>query len=286
MILVVGDVMQDVIVRPRGQPAPGTDQAASIARRYGGSAANIACWLGDSDVPTRFAGRVGVADRVAHEAAFRAHGVEPVLAGDVERETGAVVALLGKDGQRSFFTDRGANLALCAADLPAALLEGVRALHISGHVFFEAGPRAAARTLMRRAQASDIEISVDAGSAGWLAGMQAVAFRAWTEGAELCFANAEEAGWVGGDFTTVVVTLGAAGSALRRGGEEVRMEAVAAEVRDGTGAGDAFAAGFLEARLRRKTHAACLAAGAQRAAICVATLGGRPAREPGKREPY
>jgi sugar/nucleoside kinase (ribokinase family) len=44
-ILVIGDVMTDVIVRPEGPLARGSDQRASITVQPGGSAANQAAWL-------------------------------------------------------------------------------------------------------------------------------------------------------------------------------------------------------------------------------------------------
>lgn len=275
MILVVGDVMRDVIVRPLGEAAPGTDQRAAIAQRFGGSGANIACWLGRAGVPVRFAGRVGAADVAEHAAAFAEHGVEARLAGDKARATGTVVAVLGQAGERSFHTDRGANLGLCAADLPHALLDGVRALHVSGHVFFEPGPREAARRLVAASVAAGIPVSVDAGSAGWLAEAGG-AFRAWTEGAELCVANAAEAALVGDGFATLVVTRGPEGCELRRGGTCVRLEAPPATVTDGTGAGDAFTAGLLAARLHGATEHESLVEAMEWARTCLGLTGGRP----------
>jgi hypothetical protein len=44
-ILVIGDLMTDVIVRPEGPLARGSDRRASIAFEPGGSAANQAAWL-------------------------------------------------------------------------------------------------------------------------------------------------------------------------------------------------------------------------------------------------
>ena len=277
MIVVVGDVMTDVIVRPVGAAAPGTDQAARIVRRAGGSGANIACWLGDAGVATRFAGRVGAADAAMQTAALRLHGVEARLAADPERETGAVVALLGEAGARGFFTDRAANLGLCEADLPDSLLDGARALHVSGHVFFASGPRAAARRLIEAAARRGVEVSVDAGSAGWLMQAGAARFREWTRDAALCFANADEAALLAGHGRLFVVTLGSEGAEARQGGVTIRVPAPAVEVRDGTGAGDAFAAGFLAARGRGAALAACLDAATGLAARCLTLAGGRPA---------
>jgi hypothetical protein len=44
-ILVIGDVMTDVIVRPEGPLARGSDRRAAITVQAGGSMANQAAWL-------------------------------------------------------------------------------------------------------------------------------------------------------------------------------------------------------------------------------------------------
>ena len=45
-IIVVGDVINDIVVVPRGEVRPDTDTASTIRLRPGGSAANTAVWLG------------------------------------------------------------------------------------------------------------------------------------------------------------------------------------------------------------------------------------------------
>src|SRR5680860_1427004 len=45
-IVVFGDVIDDIVVRPHGPVRPDTDTSASIRHRPGGSAANVAAWLG------------------------------------------------------------------------------------------------------------------------------------------------------------------------------------------------------------------------------------------------
>jgi sugar/nucleoside kinase (ribokinase family) len=62
----------------------------------------------------------------------------------------------------------------------------------------------------------------------------------------IVFATEDEAKLVGDlEAETLVVKRGARGCVVRRGGEERDYAAVPAEVIDTTGAGDAFAAGFL-----------------------------------------
>ena len=111
-ILVIGDVMTDIIVRPEGPLARGSDRRASIAFLPGGSAANQAAWLASFGVGVDFVGRVGAADVQSETARLKAVGVTPWLAGDAERPTGRLIALIDASGERSFLTDRGANDAL------------------------------------------------------------------------------------------------------------------------------------------------------------------------------
>ena len=143
--------MTDVIVRPEGPLARGSDRRASITVQPGGSAANQAAWLASFDASVDFVARVGAADVESETARFKAIGVAPHLVGDFNRETGRLIALIDANGERSFLTDRGANEALEAGDIPDALIEGAALIHLSGYSFFAPSPRAAVLDVMRRA---------------------------------------------------------------------------------------------------------------------------------------
>src|SRR5512132_4706989 len=97
MILVVGDVMDDIVVRPRGRIAPDSDTPSDIEGRPGGSGANIAAWIGHLGAPVRFAGRVASADVARHAALLEAGGVDARLQGDDEAATGRVVVIAGAE---------------------------------------------------------------------------------------------------------------------------------------------------------------------------------------------
>ena len=93
-ILVIGDVMTDIIVRPEGPLALGSDRRASITVQPGGSAANQAAWLASFGVSVDFIARVGAGESQSETARLKAIGVAPHLVGDPERETGRLVALV------------------------------------------------------------------------------------------------------------------------------------------------------------------------------------------------
>ena len=286
-ILVIGDVMIDLLVRPEGPLAVGTDRRAAIVARPGGSAANQAAWLAHFGVAVSFIGRVGAADHAAQTAVFRACGVEPHLAADTERESGRLIALIDPSGERSFLTDRGANDGLREEDIPDALISGADLIHLSGYSFVAASPRGAVRQAMARA--GDIPVSVDPASAEFLREMGPANFLAWTRGAQICFPNSDETAILTGvedpaaqlailaqRYPLVVVKRGAQGCEAAAGSQRWRASAPAVQAIDTTGAGDAFVAGFLAAKLNGAAIEDCLAQAARAGAEATLFIGGRP----------
>jgi sugar/nucleoside kinase (ribokinase family) len=286
-ILVIGDVMTDVIVRPEGPLARGSDRRASITVQPGGSAANQAAWLASFGVKVDFVARVGAADVESETARFKAIGVTPYLVGDRTRETGRLIALIDPDGERSFLTDRGANEALEAHDIPDTLIERAALIHLSGYSFFASSPRAAVLDVMRRAD--DKPISVDPASAEFLREVGADKFLAWTRGAAILFPNEQEATILAGSddpetqcarlatrYPLVVVKRGAAGCEATAGERRWRVNAPKIEAIDTTGAGDAFVAAFLAARLSGADIQPALERAAGAGAAASAIVGGRP----------
>jgi sugar/nucleoside kinase (ribokinase family) len=307
----------------------GDDNPATIRARAGGSAANQAAWLGWLGADVTFAGRAGAADAEFHRAELARFGVRAHLAADEAAPTGSIVVLVGADGERTFLTDRGANLRLAAADVPAALLDDAALLHLTGYTLFEPGPREVALGLIAQARSRGIPFSVDPGSAAFLAGLAPREFLRWTDGAVACFPNRDEAavlaghpaGWPAGTdplamagpllrhYGAVALKLGADGALLATAeAEPRRFPAGQGTVRDTTGAGDAFCAGFLAAWLAagdspasgrpvrggigqggtrqggagqggadHGSTAAAVEAGMRAAAAAVSVLGGRPA---------
>ena len=287
-ILVIGDVMIDVIVRPEGPLALGSDRRASITLEPGGSAANQAAWLASFGVAVDFVARVGLADVKSEAGRLKAIGVAPHLIGDPAHETGRLVALIDADGERSFLTDRGANDALEAGDIPNALIEAADRVHLSGYSFFAASPRAAVLDAMRRAGTKPI--SVDPASAEFLREAGAEKFLAWTRGASILFPNGEEAAILAASddpetqcaqlaahYPLVVVKRGAAGCEAAEGARRWRVKAPGVEAVDTTGAGDAFVAAFLAARLSGADIEPALERAAAAGAEATRRVGGRPA---------
>ncbi|MFE0012425.1 carbohydrate kinase family protein, partial [Streptomyces erythrochromogenes] len=268
-LLVVGDVVTDVVAIHPEPLAPATDTAARIRTLPGGAGANAACWAartGSAEV--RLLARVGTESARWHERALVDAGVRPRLVVDREEPTGTVVALVGKDAERTFLTDSGASLRLCPADWAPSLLDGAAHLHLSGYLFFADSSRELALVARRAARTRGVPVSVDPASAGFLATLCPQRFLDAVAGAGVLLPNEDEARLLAGlpegagaaraatalsrRVPLVVVTRGPAGALVAERGRitaEVAASDPAGAVVDSTGAGDAFTGAFLAARL-------------------------------------
>ena len=294
-IVVFGDVIDDVVVVPRDPIRPDTDTASSIRRRAGGSAANTAAWLGRLGAGVDFVGMVGLDDLERHRALLARCGVTPHLTGHPDLPTGSIVVIVDGE-QRTMLTETGANAAMTPDAVADDLLDAAAIVHFTGYSLFGRPDDTAVRSLVARAKASGVLVSVDPGSAGFIADFGADRFLAAVSGADLLFPSLDEGRALTGlaapeevvarlaeDFAVVALTLGTDGVLVaRRGRDTVRVAAlevgaIDTEIVDPTGAGDAFAAGFLDAWIRTPHAAVAARAGVLAGARAVATIGGRPA---------
>lgn len=284
-VLVVGDVVDDVVVRPRGTVTAASDTEAEIRRSDGGSAANVAAWLGHVGTDVRFVGRAGIDGAKRHATSLAAYGVDARISADPDLPTASLVSLLDAEGERTMYVDRAANAGLSQADLPDDVLDGVGWVHVTGYSLFDDEVRLAVLDLVARARARDCRWSVDPSSVAFLG--RCPGFLAWIASADLVLPNEEEARHLTGladahdaaralPFPEVVVKRGAEGAICVAGGEAHRVGAVATSVVDTTGAGDAFAAGYLASRVAGGDVEMALASGAATAGRVVAKMGARP----------
>ncbi len=273
MILVVGDVVDDIGVRPLGTINAASDTESEIRMTPGGSAANVAAWLGHLGSYARFIGKAGSDGVVRHVDALTAYGVDARITADPVLPTATIVLTLDDAADRTMYVDRAANRTLRTTDLPTDLWNEIEWLHLTGYSFFDDGVRPTVIELMAEARRRKIGVSVDPSSLGFLEVAGRDEFIGWVGDADLLFPNDDEQGFLRLDGD-VVVTLGPAGATF---GEHA-VPATPAEVIDTTGAGDAFCAGFLSVWTKQRDAAKALAAGADAAAQCVAVRGARPLR--------
>ncbi|MET1232680.1 MAG: carbohydrate kinase family protein, partial [Candidatus Limnocylindrales bacterium] len=279
LIVTLGDLIVDVVAAAAGPLAYGSDRAGSVALRQGGSAANTARWIVASGGQAVFIGAVGRDEWARRLAASLTRAGVVVHAVGKAAPTARIVAIVEPGGERTFVTDRGAADLLVASDLRPRWFAGAVGLHLPAYSLYNRPLASAALRAVQLARAAGAMVSVD------LASRQPILDlgpgEAWSRIAsvtpDVLFANASEAEAILEGRTEralldlaaiVVVKRGGTGCrvlarpvsprAIRSPGDVGRASLVLdvptapVQVRDTTGAGDAFAAGFLVRLLARE----------------------------------
>lgn len=277
LVCTLGDLLLDAIVRLDRPFARGDDAPARTRSGPGGQAANVAAWTAALGAQSRFIGKRG--DDPAGELAARglsALGVEvlgPVVAGG---RTGVVVSVVEPDGERTMLSDRGIAPLLAPAEIDVTWFAGCDRLHLSGYALLQRPHLDAAIAAAHAARAAGALVSVDLSSASLILDLGAGEFRGRLAAVvpDIVLGNEQEHAALGGLPTPCwALKRGASGCIVARDGERLELPARPTEVVDTTGAGDAFAAGFLLGGTLAEAAERGLAA----AARCVATLGAMPA---------
>jgi ribokinase len=287
LIVTVGDLMVDVAVAAPAL-ARGGDVAGSVRLGPGGSAANVAVWAAATGARALVVARRGddLAGRLL-AAALAERGVGLYPPAPAAAATGAML-VVREAGERTFVADPGANRYLRAEDAAAAL-PGAAAVFVSGYPLLRPESRSAALAAVEAAGAG-VPAAVDAASWPLLAGdgelLLAAAARAGT-----LLANLDEAatltgrrdpqvaaGRLAARVGTAVVKCGDRGVVVcaGAGGRPLAVAAPEAAAVDVTGAGDAFAAGYLVALAGGADPAESARAGTLLAARAVAVDGAWP----------
>jgi sugar/nucleoside kinase (ribokinase family) len=277
LLVTLGDVLLDVVVRLGDPLVPGADVPATIRTGTGGQAANVAAWAAELGASARCVAKRGV-DQAGElvGADLAARGVEAV-GPTVPSANGVVVSIVGPDGDRTMASDRGVAPDLRPEELDSAWFAGADVLHLSGYSLLRSPIDAAASRAAALAREAKVRVSVDLSAWPALRAFGPVRFRERLDALapDVVFANEAEWEIVGGSYLPAPLAV------IKRGGrgitivsQEARLDLAAAggDVVDATGAGDALAAGFLlggslEEAGRR---------GLETAARCVAQLGAMP----------
>jgi sugar/nucleoside kinase (ribokinase family) len=263
-LVALGDLLLDVVISPERPIERGTDVPGTLAFRRGGSAANTAATFARSGGEAALITSLGDdpwAGRLL--ASLRADGVR-VHAARYPGPSGRLAALIDDRGERSFVTERGAADALQPSDLRASWLRDAGVLHVPAYSLFGEPIGAAALEAAAMARASGCLVSTDLSSEGPLLafGIRRSKARLAELAPDILLANRAEAAallretgrraWARllGQAALVVVKDGVWGCRVlwAQGGATRQLDVAATPVGrtlDSTGAGDAFAAGFL-----------------------------------------
>ena len=241
-VVCAGHVNWDVTLQVDRLPDP--DGEACIDEQHqsgGGSASNVAVALAGLDADPLLLGSVGRDEHgwLARRELDRA-GVETALVG-TDGQTAVKYLVVDESGELVVLGNDGANEAYTAADLPPGAIEGADRLHLTGQA-----PETAAELAGRAADAG-VPVSFDPG--------RRLADRDYSETIRhtdwlFCTEREAEVLRESGQANTVetlVIKQGSGGATAITDDRELSHPGFAVDPVDTTGAGDAFAAGYLAA---------------------------------------
>jgi sugar/nucleoside kinase (ribokinase family) len=277
MIGVIGDLVEDIAVRLHTPINLASDTTSTIVRRRGGSAANTAVAVARLGHRARFIGQVGD-DPVGTmlTSVLADEGVEVV----VHRggRTGTIVVLVDAFGERTMLTDRGACTSLSSPSVE--WLDRLAVLHVPLYSLVGEPLETTTRTLVAWAHEQGVQVSIDASSAAVIEerGVRATLDELAELRPDVLLCNELETATLGG--ISALSAVGARALVVKQGSDPAivvdpaggRVEVAVPPfegVVDTTGAGDAFAAGFLVAWCNGADgpHAAMAGHASARAAI-------------------
>jgi sugar/nucleoside kinase (ribokinase family) len=223
---------------------------------------------------------------------MEAEGVLASIRAIDEEPSGRVLVMVDPHGHRRMWSYPGASRTLSPGDLDPAWFEDLDAFHLTGYSLLREGPRAAALEALRLARAGGSPLcTLDPNPPHLIADFGPQRFREMVAnlGFDVIFPNLEEGQLLSGKRApeavaadllevspVVALTLGSEGCLVASARETFKSEACLIPVTvDATGAGDAFAAGFVVEYPRGRDLRAAAATGNRLAAEVVGRPGGR-----------
>lgn len=290
-VFCIGDLMLDIVAQIPTSPHElhlGNDTRTVISTHGGGAGGNVASWLAVLGNDVTMVGRIGNdAAGAAITAEFDALGISYR---DIVKDglhTGVVICLVDPSGERTMLADNGANAGLSIDDLPA--LDGVDAIYITGYAPLAPLSRIGVLEMVRTINARGIPIFFDPATVGGMKDVPIDEILSWCSLMNTLIMNEEEAIYLSGSSDLeaaleffleyaerAIIKRGSQGAiGLERGGEIISVGTRATQVIDTTGAGDSFAAGFIDSITSESNFAQAIERASAVAAHCVAIVGAR-----------
>ena len=266
MIVVCGNMVQDVLVRAVNEPLAwgASTIVEAIAQHMGGNGSNTSYTIGRLGAPVALmslAGRDAAAENVI--ARLQGANVDTTMVKRVAAPTSAAASLVGSDGRRALLYQLGASAE--EFDKPLRLPENATHFHLAA-VYRMRDLRTAAPEFMRAAKEAGLTTSADTQwdhEREWLPVL--APSLPYTD---LLFVNEDEGRELTGltepsavalalrdaGAREVVVKLGAMGCFASTSEGDFYSPARCVEVVDTTGAGDCFVGGYLAGLFHGKPH--------------------------------
>jgi sugar/nucleoside kinase (ribokinase family) len=250
----------------------------------GGSAANTIHGLAMLELKTGFIGSIGQ-DELGDffENDMRSAGINTML---LRRSsaTGTAVALISPDSERTFATHLGAAVELEGSDLNPDYFDGYDILYLEGYLIFN---KKLVEQACKIAKEKNMKIALDLASYNVVEAMLTDFKEIVEKYVDIVFANEEEAkaftgmlpeealNHISGLCEVAVIKIGSEGSWIKRGEEILKIGTIKVNLKDTTGAGDLYAAGFLYGFSKNFDLAKCGVLGSMIAGKVIEIVGAR-----------
>ena len=289
-VVCLGIMVADVVGRPlRTLPAPGRLVLVDeMSLHTGGCAVNTAIGLARLGVPVQVIGKIGLdpfGDFLLRQLDGQSVGTRGVSR-DPEIGTSTTMVLVDPDGERRFVHYMGANARLTLGDVDWGIIESASILHVAGALVLPGIDGQPTAELLQRAQAAGVTTFLDTvwdDTGRWMDLLgpclprvdyfvpslaEAQALTGLDDPEDVARALLDRG--VG----TVGLKMGADGClVMSDAGEVLRVPAFEVDAVDATGAGDAFAAGFIAGVWRGWSLERTARFGNAAGALCVTGVG-------------
>lgn len=254
----------------------------------GGSCANTIAAMGLLGARALYCGQVGDDDL----GALYSERITEACGGHALRvasglSTGKCLSIIsGADAERTMLSDLGASVHLPELGAFADQIRNSRLLHLTGYLLLGDPMRSRAMEAIAVAKEAGVPVSLDVADPFVVSAVGELMWQVIEESVDIVFLNEEEASTLCGCspaeafekvsavVDTTVVKLGSKGSMVSHNGQVVQASAQKLDtVVDTTGAGDAYAAGFLYGLLHDLKLEQSADLGSRVAAMTVSQMG-------------
>lgn len=234
------------------------EEQISVEIAAGGSGANSMIGISQLGGTSAFSGKIG---RDEHGKLYREKlevlGVSDYLA-EGEGATGSSLILVSEDGARTMNTFLGMSQELMNPDIDPDIIQSSKYLYLTGYLWDTESQKKAVLNALDEAKKREIKVALSLSDPFCVTRHKEDFINLLKGYASMVFCNQEEAFTLLdtkitqkavetlSDWTeTVALTIGAYGALISHQGETCYIDPLPVRVEDTTGAGDAFAAGFL-----------------------------------------